>query len=83
MKQDHYTCDKCGFPIKEASRETTIEVVTGRSMDASGNGYDDDIERVDLCLKCCAKLIYALTKSYSRKEQSVADFVLKFLRGEK
>lgn len=83
MKSDHYTCDNCKAVIENGSRDTTIEIVTGRSMDASGNGYDDDIERVDLCLQCCAKILYALTKSYSRKEQSVADFVLKYVRGEK
>jgi hypothetical protein len=48
MTKTIHKCDRCG---KKAG-EDHISVVTGRSMDASGNGYEDDITYVDLCLPC-------------------------------
>lgn len=49
MKETIHKCDRCG---KKISENGSIEVVTGRSMDPSGNGYDDDLQYIDLCFSC-------------------------------
>lgn len=48
MTETIHKCDRYG----EKSSEGGLTVVTGRSMDPSGNGYDDDVQYVDLCENC-------------------------------
>ncbi len=47
MNADHYYCDRCG-----AKTEHRFFVTTGREMDPSGNGYQDEGFNADLCCGC-------------------------------
>ena len=53
MRAEVFRCDLCGDSYKpEYGR--TVSVVTGREMDASGNGYTDNTREVDCCQGCVA-----------------------------
>lgn len=82
MREDKYNCDRCGKVILGGSSETTISVVTGRSMDASGNGYENDIEHVDLCLECCATLLQNISKNSHFSDVILAFSRIKISRNE-
>lgn len=77
MKQELYKCDHCGKVIKNGGHNTTIDVVTGRSMDASGNGYENDTQEIDLCLVCCAKVLRSLSRELDNGE-SISSVILSY-----
>ncbi len=51
-------CDRCGE--KAVTSPIVVEVVTGRRPDPAGGGSEDDVERVDLCVKCAASMLQAV-----------------------
>ncbi len=63
MKREITHCDRCGDQTDDENE--SIAVKTGRSMDASGNGYEDDLEYIDLCPKCMRKWINITLKQVS------------------
>lgn len=53
-------CDGCGKEDPPASAEVWIR--TGRTMDPSGNGYQDEGETLHLCAPCCQWVIRRLLR---------------------
>ncbi len=68
MKQTICSCDRCG----NETAFDSIRVVTGRSMDPSGNGYQDDVEMIDLCGMC---LWYWTSKYHKITPDTFMEFV--------
>jgi hypothetical protein len=64
---EYLSCDKCGYSEENAGCIVkSYRINVGKSMDASGNGYNIDWEYVDLCDSCVAryKLENSTTKIY-------------------
>ncbi len=66
MKKEIILCNRCGKQAKGDSF-AHLFVTTGRSMDASGNGYEDDGDYVDACAGCL--------QVWLRKELKDADYM--------
>ncbi len=78
MTKQIKTCDGCGIIIQDdvEGRSTgPINVVTGRTMDASGNGYDNDVTSTDLCLVCCVQTLNHLAHGMGKGE-TIAGIIL-------
>ena len=60
-------CDICGDSYKP-EQGRTVYAVTGRHMDASGNGYESETKEVDCCNGCVALALLAWPKVKERLE---------------
>ena len=49
-----YTCDLCKARTDNA---VVLNVVVGKDMDPSGNGYVPDIKELDVCRRCLEELV--------------------------
>jgi hypothetical protein len=62
-------CDGCGQ--EDLASHAEVWIRTGRSMDPSGNGYNDDGEMVHLCAGCCGWVIKSFSKDASDEDNAL------------
>ena len=60
MERTVVDCDGCGK--QNILEHAKLFIITGRSMDPSGNGYEDDGDYVHLCIKCCESRLHTMIK---------------------
>jgi xanthine/CO dehydrogenase XdhC/CoxF family maturation factor len=62
-------CDGCGQ--EDLASHAEIWIRTGRTMDPSGNGYNDEGEMVHLCAGCCQRIIKRLIRDATDQDNAL------------
>jgi xanthine/CO dehydrogenase XdhC/CoxF family maturation factor len=62
-------CDGCGQ--EDLASHAEVWIRTGRTMDPSGDGYNDDGETVYLCTACCQRIIKRLIRDATDQDNAL------------